>query len=68
MAKSYTLSTEGAKRSARWCNGTRRGCNCTQCTRLTTGLYTGKGVVGDITTIFLPVSVIFMEISLAICI
>ena len=38
MAKSYTLSTEGANWSARWCNGTCRGCNCTQCTRLATGL------------------------------
>ena len=28
----------GCKRSARACNETRRGCNCTQCTRLATGL------------------------------
>ena len=38
MASSYTLSTQGAKRSARGCNMTRRGCNCTHCTRLATGL------------------------------
>ena len=31
MASSYTLSTQGAKRSA-------RGCNYTHCTRLATGL------------------------------
>ena len=29
--RSHTLSTEGAKRSARGCNGTHRGCDCTQC-------------------------------------
>ena len=33
-----TLSTQGAKQSARGCNGTRRGCYCTHCTRLATGL------------------------------
>ena len=38
MASSCTLSTQGAKRSARGCNGTRRGYNCTHCTRLATGL------------------------------
>ena len=41
MASSYypmcTL-TQGAKRSARGCSGTCRGCNCTRCTRLATGL------------------------------
>ena len=45
MVRSYTLSTEGAKRSARGGNGTRRGCNFTQCTRLATGL--GKAVPGS---------------------
>ena len=32
------LSTQDAKRSTRGYNGTRRGCNCTHCTRLATGL------------------------------
>ena len=31
--------SEGAKQSIRGCNETNRGCDCTQCTCLATGLY-----------------------------
>ena len=38
LAPSTYIHREGAKRSARGCNGTRRGCNRTHCNRLATGL------------------------------
>ena len=41
MVRSYALCTEGAKRCARGCSGTRRWCNCTQYTRLATDLKPG---------------------------